>query len=87
MPNKRKDMLTIQQLVQLKSRGHSHKSIKVSLGISRTTVIEYVRLLEASGFSWEQLKEMDVVELFPLHGKGVKTTWHYQEVVMEGIQQ
>jgi len=59
MPNQRKDMLTIRQLIRLKSEGYSHKSIKVKLGISRTTVIEYVRLLEASGFSWEQLNEMD----------------------------
>ncbi len=59
MPNKKKDMLTIRQLVQLKSKGYSHKAIKVSLGISRTTVIEYVRLLESSGFTWEQLAKMD----------------------------
>jgi transposase len=52
-------MLTIRQLVRLKAEGCSHKSIKISLGISRTTVIEYVRLLESSGFSWQQLTEMD----------------------------
>ena len=63
MPNKKKDMLTIRQLVQLKSKGYSHKAIKVSLGISRTTVIEYVRLLESSGFTWEQLAKMDEAAL------------------------
>jgi len=63
MPNQRKDMLTIRQLIQLKAKGYSHKAIKVSLGISRTTVIEYVRLLESSGFTWEQLNEMDEATL------------------------
>jgi transposase len=63
MPNQRKDMLTIRQLIQLKTQGYSHSSIKNSLGISRTTVIEYVRLLESSGFTWEQLNEMDDITL------------------------
>jgi transposase len=63
MPNQKKDMLTIRQLIQLKAKGYSHKSIKASLGISRTTVIEYVRLLESSGFTWEQLDKMDEATL------------------------
>lgn len=70
MPNRKKDMLTIRQLIRLKSEGCTHKSIKAKLRISRTTVIEYVRLLEASGFSWQQLHELDDAALGVILGSG-----------------
>ena len=38
MPNKKKDMLTIRQLIRLKCQGNSHKSITKQLGISQDGV-------------------------------------------------
>lgn len=81
MPNRKKDMLTIRQLIRLKSEGDSHKSIKRKLGISRTTVIEYVRLLEASGFTWDQLNEMDDPALAVILGAGNKDSDRYRRLL------
>ena len=81
MPNRKKDMLTIRQLIRLKSEGCSHKSIKTQLGISRTTVIEYVRLLEASGFSWEQLHQMDDASLGVILGEGNMDKERYRRLL------
>jgi len=81
MPNRKKDMLTIRQLIRLKSEGCSHNSIKTKLGISRTTVIEYVRLLEASGFTWQQLNEIEDSVLGVILGSGNTEKERYQRLL------
>lgn len=55
MPNKRTDMVNIRQLIRLKSQQESHRYISQVLGISRTTVVEYVKQLNASGMDWREL--------------------------------
>ncbi len=81
MPNQRKDMLTIRQLIRLKSEGYSHKSIRDKLGISRTTIIEYVRFLEASGFTWNQLKGLEDEVLSLMLGLGRRINERYDRLL------
>lgn len=59
MANKRTDMTTIRQLIRLKSEGKSHKYISHHLGISRTTVVGYVKQLRQTGIAWSSLREMN----------------------------
>ena len=59
MANKRTDMITIRQLIRLKSEGKSHKYISHHLGISRTTVVGYVKHLSQTGIAWSSLLEMN----------------------------
>lgn len=81
MPNKKKDMLTIRQLIRLKYQGHSHKSITKQLGISRTTVIDYVRQLEASGLDWHKLNEIDDSALAVILGTGSENNDRYMRLL------
>ena len=81
MPNKKKDMLTIRQLIRLKCQGNSHKLITKQLGISRTTVIDYVRQLEASGLSWQQLDEIDDAALAVILGTGSENNDRYRHLL------
>ena len=59
MANKKLDMITIRQLIRLKSEGQSHKYIARHLSISRTTVVDYVKQLSSTGLSWKALLEMN----------------------------
>ncbi|MDJ1498970.1 IS21 family transposase [Cytophagaceae bacterium DM2B3-1] len=59
MANKTLDMITLRQIVRLKSEGKSHKYIARNLAISRTTLIEYVKQLSCSGLDWKHLLELD----------------------------
>ena len=59
MANKRLDMTTLRQLIRLKSEGRSHRYISSSLGISRTTVVEYVKQLSAAGLPWPALLQLN----------------------------
>ena len=59
MANKRLDMITIQQLIRLKSQGRSHKYIARHLSISRTTVVEYAKQLSSTGIAWKALADMN----------------------------
>ncbi len=73
MANQRIGIMQIRQLLQLKIRGESNRSISRLLGIHRNTINEYVRLLKATGRSYEVLGQLDdrsLEELFP----GVSTT-------------
>ena len=81
MPNKKKEMLTIRQLIRLKRQGCSHKAITKQLSISRTTVIDYVRQLEASGPNWQQLDEIDDSALAVILGAGNENNDRYRHLL------
>lgn len=57
------DIMKVKQLLLLKSRNKSNRKIALEIGIDRNTVNEYVRKLEASGRSYEELLELDEKEL------------------------
>lgn len=81
MPNKKIEMQQIRQLIRLKQKGVSHKSIARQLGISRTTVIEYVRLMESSGLGWDQLDEADDVLLGSVLNASGDTSERYKRLL------
>lgn len=73
MANKRIGIMNIRQILQLKIRGESNRSIAELLGKNRNTINDYVRLLNATGHSLEELSGFDdqsLDALFP----GVTTT-------------
>ncbi|WP_224996928.1 IS21 family transposase [Cesiribacter sp. SM1] len=77
MANKRLDMTTLRQLIRLKSEGRSHRYISSSLGISRTTVVEYVKQLSFSGLSWPALLQLNDEGLeIALQGSGAGNERH-----------
>lgn len=49
----------IKEIIRLKERGISHKQIREILSLSRTTIIKYVRRIEASGLSYAELLSME----------------------------
>ena len=73
MANQRIGIMQIRQLLHLKIRGESNRSISRLLGIHRNTINEYVRQLKATGQTFEALQQLDDCSLegfFP----GVSTT-------------
>ena len=62
------DIMKVKQLLLLKSKNKSNRKIASEIGIDRNTVNEYVRKLESSGRSYEellQLEENELQNLFP----------------------
>ena len=55
MSRRRKNMIEIKQLLQLKIKGLSHRAVAPMLGMNRKTVDEYLNFLNRSGKSWEEL--------------------------------
>jgi transposase len=52
-------IIMIKEIIRLKENGISHKQIREILNLSRTTVIKYVKRIEASGFSYAELQAME----------------------------
>ena len=57
------DIMKVKQLLLLKSKNKSNRKIALEIGIDRNTVNEYVRKLESSGRSYEELLQLDQNEL------------------------
>lgn len=60
MANQRIALMDLQQLVQLKAKGRSNRSISESIGISRNTVNDYVKLFKSLNQSFEDLAALDL---------------------------
>lgn len=68
MSSKRIGIMNVRQLIQLKRREESNRSVSLLIGIHRNTVNEYVQMLRASGQSYEELMELSdkaLSDLFP----------------------
>ena len=65
MAAKRKDMAIIKQILRLYKQGTSIKSIAKHNGISKNTVKKYLRLIEISTFSEEELLAWENEKLDP----------------------
>lgn len=68
MAGKRLNIMDLKQLITFKDKGYSNRQIAGSLGISRNTVNNYIRLFEAHKLDYKELLRMDehsVQELFP----------------------
>lgn len=59
MTGHRKDMLDIQRIIQLKTRGESNRSIARLLGINRKTVNEYILNLGGANKDFSELSRLD----------------------------
>lgn len=59
MANQRIKLMDLQQLLQLKAKGYSNRKIAHSIGISRNTVNDYVRLLKGQDKSFADLSKLD----------------------------
>jgi transposase/biotin operon repressor len=57
------DIMKVKQLLLLKSKNKSNRKIALEIGIDRNTVNEYVRKLESSGRSYQELLQLDEKEL------------------------
>jgi biotin operon repressor len=58
MANKSLEIVMIKEIIRLKSQGVSNKQIARAIKSSRTTVIKYLKLFEATGLSLEVLDGM-----------------------------
>lgn len=68
MSSKRIGIMNIRQLLQLKLKGESNRSVSRLIGVHRNTVNEYVHLLRASGQAYEALialSDKALWDLFP----------------------
>lgn len=68
MAGQRIDVMELRQLIQLKQKEQSNRSIADALGVSRNTVNNYVNTFKQHGFSYAellQLSDNDLSELFP----------------------
>jgi transposase len=63
MANKRIRMNKLRQILRFKFQGASNTTISSRLRLSRTTVIRYLKLIEASGLNYEQLLALSDAEL------------------------
>lgn len=63
MANKRIEMINLRHLLRLKLQGLSNRKIALSLGISRPTIDNYVKIFKSSGHSYEALSSMSDSEL------------------------
>jgi len=66
MANQSISIIMIKEIIRLKEQGYSHKSIREILNISRTTVIKYVKRIEATGLPIKELLKMEDSELYGL---------------------
>ena len=63
MANQRIALMDLQQLLQLKAKGISNRSISERIGISRNTVNEYVKLFKQLNQSFTELAALDISNL------------------------
>ena len=67
MANQPISIIMIKEIIRLKMHGYSHKKIREVLTISRTTIIKYVKRIEATGLSYGEvlnMKDTDLHNLF-----------------------
>jgi transposase len=57
------DIMRIKQLLLLKSKNKSNRKIALDIGVDRNTVNQYVRKLQSSGHSYDELLKLDELEL------------------------
>ena len=57
------DIMRIKQLLLLKSKSKSNRKIALVIGVDRNTVNQYVRKLQSSGRSFDELLRLDELEL------------------------
>jgi len=57
------DIMKIKQLLLLKKNSWSNRKIAKAIGVDRNTVNDYVRELQSSGKSYEELLELEEQEL------------------------
>lgn len=57
------DIMRIKQLLLLKSKNKSNRKIALDIGIDRNTVNHYVKRLQSSGYSYDELLKLDELEL------------------------
>lgn len=70
MANQPIGSMELKTLIRLKADGRSNKFISRSLGVSRTSVVKYVQLLEGSGLDWPALTALDEAALLTLCRSG-----------------
>lgn len=70
MANQALSIMKLRTLIRFKQEGRKHQFISRSLGLSRTTVIKYVQLLEDSGLDWAALAKLDDHSLLTLCRSG-----------------
>lgn len=66
MANRHIELFMIRELIRLKIKDHKHTEISNILGISRTTVINYVKRIEAVSHSLPELLKLDDEKLLRL---------------------
>ena len=66
MANNPLDVVMIKEIIRLKQSGLSNRKIAVHLGVSRTTVIKYLKQIEYSCFDTEELQELSEESLYDL---------------------
>jgi transposase len=67
MANKSIGSIMIREIIRMKDKGLSHNQISKNIGKSRTTILKYINIIEASGLCLKELfrlKEEDLSELF-----------------------
>jgi len=57
------DIMRVKQLLLLKSKNRSNRKIALDIGVDRNTVNQYVRKLQSSGKSFNELLNLDEFEL------------------------
>jgi len=68
MANKTIRMSVLRNIISLKNKGYSNRSISDQLGLSRKTTNKYVSLLKQSGLSDQALLDLSDAELTELVG-------------------
>ena len=63
MANKKLNIIMIKEIIRLKQGGSSHQKIADLLSVSRTTVIKYVKQIEAGRYKYRDLLELSDHEL------------------------
>lgn len=64
------DPMDLKQIISLHNDGFSNRQIGSTLGISRNTVISYMKFFKGSGYPFEELLNFDTPKLkalFPSH--------------------
>lgn len=80
----------IRELLRLKDKGHSHSEISRVLGISRTTVIDYIKRFKAAEYSIQGLGDLEEEKLLQMiQADGLPEPEQHQNLYsrFEGYQQ
>jgi len=66
MANKSLEIVMIKEILRHKKQGYSNQKIAQIIGSSRTTVIKYLKLFEASGHTYEELIKLNEHDLLTI---------------------